>query len=189
MNLRLSPCLSCIVLPLLALLLMGHAQQGSALNGAVRVAALPADPGAFSVAEALARGVNGFVPDVVFEAAREADRERLVAGLHAQEIAMAVATEAEALALAAGEGLAAPAPVRVLAFLRGSLVLLGDRGLGTQQAYMLLFALYDPDGKGPLAPDYRTPETVLQRAGAYPIPLHAGARAFLLQTADARRGG
>lgn len=190
------------MLPLLCLPLLGHGgHEGGALSGLALVAALPAEPAAMESAQAVARELGRFVPGVQFEAATAAGRGPLAAGLHTGELILAVLTPAEALAIAADEAReqapgrppgaspdAAPG-LRVLAHLEGGLLLVSDRSLGAEHAYMVLFALYDPAGRGLLAADYRAPRQVLARAAAYPVPLHSGAREFLVRTAELKSGG
>ena len=140
---------------------------------------------AFPLAESLARDLSQTIPEARAEAARAPTIRHVTRLVLSKQIPVAIMTRTQALEMiqGTGEGKAeGPVPLRLLAFLRDGFVLISHSDFPRDKAYLMLFGLFDEKASPELlAPQASTPERFFLYAGKFAVPLHVGAREFLLE--------
>jgi hypothetical protein len=138
----------------------------------------------FPLTQAVVEDLGRAVPDAKPAAARAPTTLHISRLIESRQIDVAVLTEAEARDLSRGTGECAEqgaVPIRLLALLRGGHVLVCNAAFERDRAYIVVFGLFDEAGSPALAAEYRTLAGISERALALGIPLHVGAREFLLE--------
>lgn len=140
---------------------------------------------AFPLAKSLARSLSQIIPDARAEATRAPTIRHITRLILSKQIPVAIMTQTQALEMiqGTGEGRAeGPVPLRLLAFLRDGFVLVSHGDFPRDRAYLMLFGLFDEKATPEmLAPQASTPERFFLHAPKFSVPLHVGAREFLLE--------
>lgn len=142
------------------------------------------EPEAFPLAEALVSHLERVIPAANPAVARAPSTLHISRLIDSRQIDVAVFTLAQARDVSRGTGECAehgPVAIRVLAFLRGEHVLVCNANFDRDRGYLVLFGLFDEAGSAALAQEYRSLAAVSQGAAGLGIPLHVGAREFLLE--------
>ena len=172
----------------MAILLSGHTpyrQWTVYRSERLMIVASRKEATAFPLAESLVRDLSQTIPDARAEAARAPTIRHVTRLVLSNQIPVAIMTQTQALEMiqGTGEGKAeGPVPLRLLAFLRDGFVLVSHVDFPRDKAYLTLFGLFDEKAAPELlAPQASTPERFLLHAPKFSVPLHVGAREFLLE--------
>lgn len=142
-------------------------------------------PRAFELTQALADDLSRIIPKARVEAARAPTMRHVTRLVLSKQIPVAVMLREEALQMLRGEGegrAEGPVPLRTLAFLRDGYVLVAHADISRERAYLILFGLFDDKATpGLLAESAVTPAQMLQQVTEFRVPMHIGAREFLLK--------
>ncbi len=140
---------------------------------------------AFPLAKSLARNLSRTIPDARAEAARAPTIRHVTRLVLSKQIPVAIMTQTQALEMIQGTGKGkaeGPVPLRLPAFLRDRLVLVSHGDFPRDKAYLMLFGLFDEQANPKLlAPQASTPDRFLLHSTKFSVPLHVGAREFLLE--------
>ena len=143
------------------------------------------EPQAFQLTEALADDLSRIIPKAQVEAGRAPTMRHVTRLVLSKQIPVAVMLRKQALLMLRGEGegrAEGPVPLRTLAFLRDGYVLVAHAEIPRERAYLILFGLFDEKATpGLLSRLASTPAKLLRQANGFQVPLHIGAREFLLE--------
>ena len=141
------------------------------------------DPEAFPLTKRVAADLQITVPEARAEATRAPTLRHIASLLLSRQIDVAVLTAGQARRIAAGEGeshFEGPVPLRLLAILAAPYVVVANAGFDRGKAYLVAFGLADEQASGLIAPEMGSLTAAMGRANELRIPLHTGAREFLL---------
>ena len=142
------------------------------------------EPEAFPLTEALVADLQRAIPDTQATPARAPSTLHIARLIDSRQIDVAVLTAGQAQAISRGSGECAEhgaVPIRLLALLRGDHALVCNSAFDRDRGYLVLFGLFDEQGSQTLSPEYRSLAAANQGAAELGIPLHVGAREFLLE--------
>lgn len=184
------PFLKIIACGSMALLLSGHAsyrQWAVYRSERLMIVGSKSDPEAFPLTKAMVEDLKRTIPKARPEAARSPTIYSITRLILTKQIQVGVITTEQAQLMFAGKGEGAiegPVPLRVLAYLKDPYVLVSHAEFDKNQAYQILFGLFDGEGSKTLSPQYKPLLSAIKRSQEIGIPLHIGARAFLLAAKD-----
>ena len=142
------------------------------------------EPEAFPLTKSLADDLRVTIPEARAEATRTPTLRHITRLLSSRQIEVAVVTEEQAGTMARGEGEASrdgPVPLRVVAFLAAPYVLICHAEFQRDQVYLMLYGLLDERASGMVREGLTTLGPAAARANGLRIPLHIGAREYLLE--------
>lgn len=170
----------------LAFLLAGHApyRQWTVYRAErLMIVASKSEKAAFPLAEMVANDLKRTIPQVKPEATRAPTLRHITRLILSQQIQVAVITTKQAQLMFQGKGEGSregPVPLRVVAFLKESHLLVAHTAFGKDNTFLMLSGLFDGSGLNTLSLPYKCPSAALNRSKAIGIPLHLGAQAFFM---------